>query len=385
MKPPRQFYQPLAIGAPAPLRELPVRLERMIHFVPPHIEKVTAKVPELVRQVDVVLGNLEDAIPADAKHTARAGFIAMAKAVAFGATGLWTRINALNSPWALDDINEIVAAIGNKLDVIMLPKVEGVWDIHYLDQLLAQLEARHAVKKPILIHAILETAQGVNNVEAIAQASPRMHGISLGPADLAASRGMKTTRVGGGHPDYAVMADAEAPISGKPDIGTGADRQKFQQDLWHYTIAKMVDACAAAGIKPFYGPFGDFSDAAGCEAQFRNAFLMGCAGAWSLHPSQIAIAKRVFSPDPAEVTMPENPRRHARRQRRRDDRRQDAGRRHLEAGQGGGRSRQAGGLERPRDGCTLWTLRLVSRFGSSPESSACSEANFRIKATLATL
>ena len=293
MKLPRQFYQPLAIGAPAPLRELPVRLERMIHFVPPHIGKVTAKVPELLRQVDVVLGNLEDAIPADAKLAARSGFIAMAKAVDFGATGLWTRINALNSPWTLDDISEIVAAIGNKLDVVMLPKVEGDWDIHYLDQLLAQLEARHSVRKPILIHAILETAQGVNNVETIAQASPRMHGISLGPADLAASRGMKTTRVGGGHPDYIVLADAK----------NGAQREKFQQDLWHYTTAKMVDACAAAGIKPFYGPFGDFSDPQGCEAQFRNAFLMGCAGAWTLHPSQIGIAKRVFSPDPAEVAM----------------------------------------------------------------------------------
>jgi malyl-CoA/(S)-citramalyl-CoA lyase len=84
---------------------------------------------------------------------------------------------------------------------MMLPKVEGAWDIHYLDQLLAQLEAKHSLKKPILIHAILETAEGVNNVEAIAAASPRMHGISLGPADLAASRAMKTTRVGGGHPD----------------------------------------------------------------------------------------------------------------------------------------------------------------------------------------
>jgi malyl-CoA/(S)-citramalyl-CoA lyase len=304
MKLPRQFFQPLAIGAPAPMRELPVRLERMIHFVPPHIEKVTAKVPELVRQVDVVLGNLEDAIPADAKVAARSGFIAMARAVEFGATGLWTRINALNSPWVLDDITECVATIGNKLDVIMLPKVEGVWDIHYLDQLLAQLEARHSVKKPILIHAILETAQGVNNVEAIAAASPRMHGISLGPADLAASRGMKTTRVGGGHPNYFVLADAvNMPISSKPGIGDGASREKFQQDLWHYTTAKMVDACAAAGIKPFYGPFGDFSDPDGCEAQFRNAFLMGCAGAWSLHPTQIGIAKRVFSPDPAEVTM----------------------------------------------------------------------------------
>jgi malyl-CoA/(S)-citramalyl-CoA lyase len=293
MKLPRPFFQPLAIGAPAPLRELPVRLERMIHFVPPHLEKITAKVPELARQVDVVLGNLEDAIPADAKEAARKGFIAMAKATDFGATGLWTRINALNSPWALDDITEIVAAIGDKLDVMMLPKVEGAWDIHYLDQLLAQLEARHAVRKPILIHAILETAQGVNNVEAIASASPRMHGMSLGPADLAASRGMKTTRVGGGHPDYFVLADGKA----------GETRPKFQQDLWHYTTAKMVDACAAAGIKPFYGPFGDFSDPDGCESQFRNAFLMGCAGAWSLHPTQIGIAKRVFSPDPAEVAM----------------------------------------------------------------------------------
>jgi malyl-CoA/(S)-citramalyl-CoA lyase len=293
MKLPRNFFKPLAIGAPAPLRELPVKLERMIHFVPPQIEKLRAKVPELIAQVDVVLGNLEDAIPADAKEAARAGFIAMARANEFGATGLWTRINALNSPWALDDVVEIVGAVGQKLDVIMLPKVEGPWDIHYLDQLLAQLEARHAVKKPILIHAILETAEGVDNVAAIATASPRMHGISLGPADLAASRAMKTTRVGGGHPDYAVLADAK----------DGATRQKFQQDLWHYTIAKMVDACAAAGIKPFYGPFGDFSDPEACEAQFRNAFLMGCAGAWTLHPSQVPIAKRVFSPDPAEVAF----------------------------------------------------------------------------------
>src|SRR6476659_3533563 len=104
MKLPRNFFKPLAIGAPTPLRELPVKLERMIHFVPPHLEKLRARVPELIRQVDVVLGNLEDAIPADAKEAARSGFVAMAKRVDFGATGLWTRINALKSPWALDDI-----------------------------------------------------------------------------------------------------------------------------------------------------------------------------------------------------------------------------------------------------------------------------------------
>ena len=294
MKLPRNFFKPLAIGAPAPLRELPLRLERMIHFVPPHIEQVRSKVPGLVAQVDVVLGNLEDAVPVDAKEAARAGFIAMAKSCDFDATGLWTRINALNSPWALDDVTEIVAAIGDKLDAIMLPKVEGAWDIHYLDQLLAQLEAKHSVRKPILIHALIETAEGVNNVESIAAASPRMHGLSLGPADLAASRAMKTTRVGGGHPDYKVLADAGA---------ADAPRAAFQQDLWHYTIAKMVDACVTAGIKPFYGPFGDFADAAACEVQFRNAFIMGCVGAWTLHPSQVPIAKRVFSPEPAEVAF----------------------------------------------------------------------------------
>ena len=293
MKLARDFYRPLAIGAPEPLRELPARLERMIHFVPPHVEKMRAKVPDLAREVDIVLGNLEDAIPADAKNAARHGFVELAHATDFQSTGLWTRINALNSPWALDDIVEIVGAVGDKLDVIMLPKVEGPWDIHYLDQLLAQLEARQRIQKPILIHAILETAQGVNQVEAIAAASPRMHGMSLGPADLAASRAMKTTRVGGGHPDYKVLADA-APDGARP---------AFQQDLWHYTLGKMIDACAAAGIKPFYGPFGDFSDPAACEAQFRNAFLMGCAGAWSLHPSQVAIAKKVFSPNPSEVAF----------------------------------------------------------------------------------
>src|SRR5690606_15486177 len=156
-----------------PLRELPVRLERMIHFFPPQNEKMRAKVPEMIGKVDVLLGNLEDAIPAEAKDAARRGFIEVAEAHDFGATGLWTRINCLNSPWVLDDILEIVPAIGHKLDVIMLPKVEGPWDIHYLDQLLAQLEARHGIRKPILIHAILETAEGVNNIEAIAGASPR--------------------------------------------------------------------------------------------------------------------------------------------------------------------------------------------------------------------
>jgi malyl-CoA/(S)-citramalyl-CoA lyase len=266
----------------------------MIHFFDPGNEKMAAKVPDLAKKVDVLLGNLEDAVRADRKDAARAGLVSIAKANDFGTTQLWTRVNSLDSPWVLDDLVTLVTEIGDKLDVIMVPKVEGAQDIHYVDRLLAQLEARAGLSRPLLVHAILETASGVANVEEIAAASPRMQGISLGPADLAASRRMKTTRVGGGHPGYLVRTD---PVG--DDIYQG--RTTYQQDLWHYTVARMVDACAANGILPYYGPFGDIRDVVGCEDQFRNAFILGCVGAWSLHPVQIDIAKKVFSPAPEEV------------------------------------------------------------------------------------
>src|SRR5436305_363398 len=213
-----------------------------------------------------------------------------------GDAQLWTRVNSLESPWVLDDITTIVTEIGHKLDVMMIPKVEGAWDIHYVDRVLAQLEAKAGLDRPILVHAILETAQGVVNLEEIATASPRMQGMSFGPADLAANRRMKTTRVGGGHPGYRVIED---PDPDDPE----APRATAQQDPWHYSIARMVDACALAGILPFYGPYGDIKDVQGCEAQFRAAFLLGCVGAWSLHPVQIDIAKKVFSPNPEEVAF----------------------------------------------------------------------------------
>ncbi|MEV6625308.1 CoA ester lyase [Amycolatopsis sp. NPDC051106] len=294
MRSPKDFFAPLALGAPAPVREIPVTPSRMIHFFDPGNEKMAAKVPDIAKKVDVLLGNLEDAVRADRKEAARAGLVAIAKANDFGKTQLWTRVNSLDSPWVLDDLVTLVTEIGDKLDVIMVPKVEGAQDIHYVDRLLAQLEARAGLTKPLLVHAILETASGVANVEEIAGASPRMQGISLGPADLAASRRMKTTRVGGGHPGYLVRTDPTGD-----DLNEG--RTTYQQDLWHYTVARMVDACAMHGILPYYGPFGDIRDVVACEDQFRNAFLLGCVGAWSLHPVQIDIAKKVFSPSPSEV------------------------------------------------------------------------------------
>jgi malyl-CoA/(S)-citramalyl-CoA lyase len=294
MRSPKDFFRPLAIGAPTPVREIPFPPSRMIHFFDPSNPKMAAKVPDIAAKVDIILGNLEDAIVVENKEAAREGLVKIAQEVDFGTTQLWTRVNALDSPWHLDDMTRLVTAIGDKLDVIMIPKVEGAEDIHYVDRLLAQLEAKGDVQRPILIHALLETARGVNNIEEICAASPRMQGLSLGPADLAASRRMKTTRVGGGHPGYLVRED---PIGGEIE----SDRKPFQQDLWHYTIARMVDACAANGILPFWGPFGDIKDVVACEDQFRNAFLLGCVGACSLDPVQIDIARRVFSPDPADV------------------------------------------------------------------------------------
>jgi malyl-CoA/(S)-citramalyl-CoA lyase len=304
MRSAKDFFAPLAVGAPAPLREIPARPSRAIHFFDPGNPKMAAKVPDMVGTTDVLLGNLEDAVKAENKEIAREGLVKIAQDTANlggsnGPTQLWTRINSLDSPWALDDLTRLVTAIGDKLDVIMVPKVQGAEDIHYVDRLLAQLEAKAGLEKPLQVHAILETARGMANVEEICGASPRMQGLSLGPADLAADRRMKTTRVGGGHPGYLVRQDPPRTDAGETDYA--APRSTYQQDLWHYTIARMVDACAMHGIFPYYGPFGDIADTVACEDQFRNAFLLGCVGAWSLHPKQIAIANKVFSPSAEDV------------------------------------------------------------------------------------
>ncbi|MBY5164248.1 HpcH/HpaI aldolase/citrate lyase family protein [Salsipaludibacter albus] len=298
MRPPKDFFRPLAIGAPDPLSEVPSRPSRMIHFFDPSNPRMVAKVDDMAGQVDILLGNLEDAVPTESKEAARAGLVEVGRDFDHPGTQLWTRVNALDSPWVLDDLTTLVGEIGDRLDVVMVPKVEGPEDIHYVDRLLAQLEARAGLERPILVHAILETARGVAAVDDIALASPRMQGMSLGPADLAADRRMKTTRVGGGHPGYLVRSDPPV-VDGQPDVD--AERATAQQDLWHATVARMVDACVTAGIFPFYGPFGDIRDTVACTDQFRNAYLLGCVGAWTLHPVQVDIAARVFSPEPDEV------------------------------------------------------------------------------------
>ena len=178
----------------------------------------------------------------------------------------------------------------------MVPKVEGPWDIHYVDRLLAQLEAKAGLERPILVHAILETSLGVTNLEDIATASPRMQGMSFGPADLAASRRMKTTRVGGGHPGYRVIEDPDPERRTRRAPAPSRTRGTTRSRAWS-TPARPPGSC------PSTAPTATSRTSLGCETQFRAAFLLGCVGAWSLHPVQIDIAKKVFSPDPDEVAF----------------------------------------------------------------------------------
>src|SRR6478735_3035048 len=172
MRSPKDFFRPLAVGAPEPVREIPVRPSRMIHFFPASNPKMVAKVPDMAAKVGVALANLEGGVPASDKEAAREGLVDVAKNWSATDTQLWTRVNSLDSPWGLDDLVAAVTEGGEAIDVIMIPKVEGPEDIHYVDRLLAQLEAKVRRSTPVLIHALLETARGVSNVEEICAASP---------------------------------------------------------------------------------------------------------------------------------------------------------------------------------------------------------------------
>ena len=274
MKAPRKFFEPLAIGAPAPHRESPTRLERMIHFVPPHIEKLRAKANELAAEVDVVLGNLEDAIPVEQKAAAREGFIAMAQAHDFGSTGpvgarqcaqfavVSRRHDAARRrnrrQAGCRDGSQDRGRLGHSFHRSISRLARGaLWPQetdprprHPRDR--AGRQSGRGDRRGLAAHAWNEFGAG---------GSRRFAGDE---DDAASAAAIRISRARRRRPRQARLAASA------------------QQDLWHYTVARMVDACAANGIKPFYGPFGDFADAAGCEAQFRNAFLMGCAGAWTL-------------------------------------------------------------------------------------------------------
>ena len=234
---------------------------------------------------DVINLDLEDSVAPDDKPTARANVITAIGAVDWGTKTLSVRINGLDSPWWYRDVVDLLEQAGERLDLIMIPKVGCAADIYAVDALVSSIEAAMGRKKRIGFEVIIESAAGITHVEEIAKASPRLQAMSLGAADFAASMGMQTTGIGGTQERYYMHRD-------------GA---KYWSDPWHWAQAAIVAACRTHGVLPVDGSFGDFSDDEGFRAQARRSATLGMVGKWAIHPKQVALANEVFTPSDAAV------------------------------------------------------------------------------------
>jgi malyl-CoA/(S)-citramalyl-CoA lyase len=241
---------------------------------------------------DVVFLDLEDAVAPDDKPQARKNVIEAINDVDWGKKTLSVRINGLDTHYMYRDVVDVLEQGGDRLDLIMIPKVGTAADVYAVDMLVTQIEAAKGRKKRIGFELIIETALGMANVNEIAGASKRIESLHFGVADYAASTKARTVQIGGPNPDYAVLTD-------KDEAG---NREVHWGDMWHYAIARMVVAARAHGIRPIDGPFGDFSDPDGFKAQARRAAVLGCEGKWAIHPSQVTLANEIYSPAEKEVT-----------------------------------------------------------------------------------
>ena len=242
--------------------------------------------------VDVIFLDCEDAVAPDEKEQARRNIIQALNDIDWGNKTMSVRINGLDTHYMYRDVVDILEQGGERLDLIMIPKVGTASDIYAVDMLVTQVEAAMKRKKRIGFELIVETALGMANVHEIASASKRNESLHFGVADYAASTKARTTVIGGPHPDYGVLTDRNGD----------APRDYHWGDMWHYAIARMVVAARANGLRPVDGPFGDFSDADGYAAQANRASVLGCEGKWAIHPSQVAQANTIFSPSEADVT-----------------------------------------------------------------------------------
>ena len=241
--------------------------------------------------VDAVFLDLEDAVAPDQKEAARRNVIQAINEIDWGAKTLSVRINGLDTQYMYRDVVEVLEQAGDRLDLIMIPKVGTAADVYAVDMLVTQVEAAKGRQKRLGFELIIETALGMANIHEIAKASRRNESLHFGVADYAASTRARTTGIGGVNPDYAVLTD-------KAEDGT---RDVHWGDMWHYAIARMVVAARANGLRPIDGPFGDFADPDGFRAQARRAAVLGCEGKWAIHPSQVALANEVFTPPAKEV------------------------------------------------------------------------------------
>jgi malyl-CoA/(S)-citramalyl-CoA lyase len=272
------------------VEQAPARLNRSELAVPgsqPQLFEKAAK-----SAADVVFLDLEDAVAPDDKPQARKNVIQALRDIDWGRKTMSVRINGLDTHFMYRDVVDVMEQAGERLDLIMIPKVGTAADVYAVDMLVTQCEAAIGRKKRIGFEMIIETALGMQNVHEIAAASKRNESLHFGVADYAASTRARTTNIGGANPDYAVLTDKIAG-SDKRDVHWG--------DMWHYAIARMVVAARANGLRPVDGPFGDFSDADGYRAAGNRAGVLGCEGKWAIHPSQVALANELFSPSAKDV------------------------------------------------------------------------------------
>lgn len=240
---------------------------------------------------DVINLDLEDSVaPAD-KPQARRNIIEAVNDIDWGAKTLSVRINGLDTEFWHHDVVDLVEKCGDRLDLIMIPKVGNAMDIYAVDAVVTAAEMAVRKTKKIGFEVIIETAAGAQNVDEIAAASPRMNSMSFGVADYAASMGMAVTGIGGTQDEYYMLANGEP----------GSDRATSMVDPWHYPITRMVAACRQHGLLPVDGPFGDFSDDEGYTAQAKRSATLGCVGKWAIHPKQVTLANEVFTPPAAKV------------------------------------------------------------------------------------
>ena len=232
---------------------------------------------------DAIFLDLEDSVPEAQKDAARAHVVAALRDIDWGRKILAVRINGLDTPHAYKDIIALLEQGGDRLDIIMVPKVGDAREVFAVDMLCSQVEMAVARKRRVGLGLVIETARGLAQVEGIATASPRTESLHLGVADLAASLGMRTTAIGGLNPDYA---------------GPGG-----MLDPWHFAVARVITAARAAGLRPIDGPYGDFRDGAGLEAAARRGRALGAEGKMAIHPSQIAAINAAFAPGEAEVAQ----------------------------------------------------------------------------------
>jgi malyl-CoA/(S)-citramalyl-CoA lyase len=271
------------------VEQAPARLNRSELAVPGSQPALFEKAAKSV--ADVVFLDLEDAVAPDDKAQARKNVIAAINDIDWGTKTLSVRINGLDTHFMYRDVVDVLEQAGDRLDLIMIPKVGTPEDVYALDMLVTQIEAAKGRKKRLGFELIIETALGMQNINAIASASSRLESLHFGVADYAASTKARTTRIGGANPDYAVLTDPDA---------AGA-RATHWGDMWHYATARLVVAARANGLRPVDGPFGDFTDSDGFRAQGLRAAVLGCEGKWAIHPSQVGLANELFSPSAAEV------------------------------------------------------------------------------------